>query len=181
MKTTTTRLPSNPQFSPAGPASIYLLLGATLLSAPWVRAEPRERKPSALELTKSGERSAARISADRTGILQTSDGLTLRLTTDLGSVKIVPQEAGAPPVVRYAVRIETDARAPLAQHLLDHYTLSAKATSAGVEIVGNLPPQLGHFATSWVQFWVQCEIVVPRSYSVEVKTEAVDIETQDIG
>jgi len=181
MKTTTTRLPSNAQFSPASPASIYLLLGATLLSAPWVHAEPRERKPSAFELTKPGEPSATRISADRTGILQTSDGLMLRLTTDLGSVKIVPQEAGAPPVVRYAVRIETDARAPLARHLLDHYALSAKATSAGVEIVGNLPPQLGHFATSGVQFWVQFEIVVPRNYSVEVKTEAGDIETQDIG
>src|SRR6266478_4473480 len=181
MKTTTTRLPSNPQFSPAGPAGIYLLLGATLLSAPWVQAESREPAPSALELTKPAQPSAARISADRTGILQTSDGLTLRLTTDLGSVKIVPQEAGAPPVVRYAVRIETDARAPLAQHLLDHYALSAKATSAGVEIVGSLPPQLGHFATSGVQFWVQFEIVVPRSYSVEVKTEAGDIETQDIG
>ena len=181
MKTTTTRLTSNAQFSPASPASIYLLLGATLLSAPWVHAEPRERKPSAFELTKPGEPSATRISADRTGILQTSDGLMLRLTTDLGSVKIVPQEAGAPPVVRYAVRIETDARAPLARHLLDHYALSAKATSAGVEIVGNLPPQLGHFATSGVQFWVQFEIVVPRNYSVEVKTEAGDIETQDIG
>jgi len=40
------------------------------------------------ELTKPGE-PTPRISEDRTGFLQTSDGLTLRLSTDLGSVKIV--------------------------------------------------------------------------------------------
>jgi TonB family protein len=131
-------------------------------------------------LNKPGE-PAPRISEDRTGSLQTSDGLTLRLSTDLGSVKIVPLEAGSAPLVRYAVHIETDVRAPLAQHLLDHYLLSAKATPSGVEITGNLPPQLAHFTASGAQFWVQFEIAVPRNYSVEVKTEAGDIETEDIG
>jgi len=132
------------------------------------------------ELTKPGE-PAPRISEDRTGFLQTSDGLTLRLSTDLGSVKIVPLEAGSAPLVRYAVHIETDVRAPLAQHLLDHYLLNAKATSTGVEITGNLPPQLAHFTASGAQFWVRFEIAIPRNYSVEVKTEAGDIETEDIG
>ena len=113
--------------------------------------------------------------------MQTTDGLTLRLTTDLGSVKIVPLEAGSAPLVRYAVHIETDVRAPLAQHLLDHYSLIAKATPAGVEITGNLPPQFARFTASGAQFWVQFEIAVPRNYSVEVKTEAGDIETDDIG
>jgi len=132
------------------------------------------------ELTKPGE-PTPRISEDRTGFLQTSDGLTLRLSTDLGSVKIVPLEAGSAPLVRYAVHIETDVRAPLAQHLLDHYLLNAKATSTGVEITGNLPPQLAHFTASGAQFWVRFEIAIPRNYSVEVKTEAGDIETEDIG
>ncbi len=132
------------------------------------------------ELTKPGE-PTPRISEDRTGFLQTSDGLTLRLSTDLGSVKIVPLEAGSAPLVRYAVHIETDVRAPLAQHLLDHYLLNAKATSTGVEITGNLPPQLAHFTASGAQFWVRFEIAIPRNYSVEVKTEAADIETEDIG
>jgi len=93
--------------------------------------------------------------------------------------EIVPLENGSAPVVRYAVHIETDARAPQAQRLLDRYSLSAKSTPAGVEITGNLPPQLAHF--SGAQFWVQFEIAVPRNYSVEVKTEAGDIETGDIG
>jgi TonB family protein len=84
-------------------------------------------------------------------------------------------------VVRYAVHLETDVRAPLAQHLLDHYSLIAKTTPAGVEITGNLPPQLARFTASGAQFWVQFEISVPRNYSVEVKTEAGDIETDDIG
>src|ERR1700730_18652296 len=155
------------------------LLCAAMLLAPGMAGSSREPAASALELTKPGEPTQARVSADRTGFLQTLDGLTLRLTTDLGSVKIVPLENGSAPVVRYAVHIETDARAPQAQRLLDRYSLSAKSTPAGVEITGNLPPQLAHL--SGAQFWVQFEIAVPRSYSVEVKTEAGDIETGDIG
>src|SRR5258706_7032172 len=154
-------------------------LCAAMLLAPGMAGSSREPAASGLELTKPGEPTQPRVSADRTGFLQTSDGLTLRLTTDLGSVKIVPLENGSASVVRYAVHIETDARAPQAQRLLDRYSLSAKSTPAGVEITGNLPPQLAHF--SGAQFWVQFEIAVPRNYSVEVKTEAGDIETGDIG
>jgi TonB family protein len=139
----------------------------------------REPGAPALELTKPAEPTQPRVSASRKGSLQTSDALMLRLTTDLGSVKIVPLESGSAAVVRYVVHIETDARAPLAQHLLDHYSLNAKSTSAGVEITGNLPPQSAHL--SGAQVWVQFEIEVPRNYSVEVKTEAGDIETGDIG
>jgi TonB family protein len=157
------------------------LLCAAMVLAPGMTAGSREPGASASGWTKPGEPTQPRISADRTGFLQTSDGLTLRLTTDLGSVKVVPLERGSAPAVRYAAHIETDARAPLAQHLLDHYSLSAKSTPAGVEITGNLPPQLAHFAASGAQFWVQFEIAVPANYSVEVKTEAGDIETGDIG
>ena len=55
------------------------------------------------------------MATDRSGTLQTRDGLTLHLTTDLGSVRIVALEPGAPPVVRYTVHIETDARLPRRQ------------------------------------------------------------------
>jgi len=155
------------------------LLCAVVLLAPSMTSGTREPGAPVSELTKPGEPTQPRVSANRTGSLQTSDGLTLRLTTDLGSVKIIPLENGSAPVVRYAVHIETDARAPLAQHLLDHYSLNAKSTTAGVEITGNLPPQSAHL--SGAQIWVQFEIDVPRNYSVEVKTEAGDIETGDIG
>jgi TonB family protein len=144
-------------------------------------AGSREPSRPAVELTKPGDPAAARTSADRTGSLPTSQGLTLRLSTDLGSIKIISLEANAAPVVQYAVHIETDARAPLAQHLLDRYALIAKATSAGVEITGTLPPQMAHSANSAAQYWVQFEVSVPLNYNVEIKTEAGDIETQDIG
>jgi TonB family protein len=152
-----------------------------MLLSPGMAGAGREPGASPSELTKPGEPTQTRISADRTGSLPTSDGLTLRLTTDLGSVKITPLEKGTAPACHYAVHIETDARAPQARHLLDHYSLSAKATSDGVEITGNLPPQLARFTASGAQFWVQFDIEVPPNYNVEVKTEAGDIETGDIG
>jgi TonB family protein len=121
------------------------------------------------------------ISAERNGVLTTADGLTLRLNADLGSVRIVPLEAGAPPVVRFGLHLETDASEPLAKHLLDGYILKSKSTSAGVEITGQLPPRLAHGAGAGAQFWVHFEITVPAGYHVEVQTGAGDIETQEIG
>src|ERR1700737_646216 len=162
----------------AASAALSLLLGSAIFVSPAFAADAIER--ASAERTKPGD-PAPRISANRTGVLSTSEGLTLRLSTDLGSVKVIPLEAGVAPEVQYAVRIETDARAPLAQHVVEHYSLTAKTTSAGVEISGNLPPQWARFASAGAQFWVQFEITVPRSYSVEVKTDAGDIETEDIG
>ncbi|MDP9146763.1 MAG: hypothetical protein M3N22_03830, partial [Acidobacteriota bacterium] len=81
-------------------------------------------------------------SADRNGTFETKDGLTLRLNADLGSVRIITLDPSAPPVVRYSVHIETDARAPMAQTLLDKYLVRSKATDAGVEIGGTLPTQI---------------------------------------
>ena len=122
----------------------------------------------------------ARASVDRSGTLQTKDGLTLHLTADLGSVRIVALEPGAPPVVRYTAHIETDARAPLAQNLLDRYSLTAKTTPSGVEIIGASPSQTGRSGAN-AQFYVQFEVAVPTGYSLDVNTGVGDIETQDVG
>src|SRR5579864_2887944 len=137
-------------------------------------------KPEPLPATKPGE-PMPHTAADRTGALETRDGLTLKLTADLGSVRIVQLEAGAAPAVRYSLHIETDAKAAIAQHLLDGYVLKAKNTSSGVEINGSLPSQAIHGAAAGAQFWVQFEVAIPPGYSVDVKTDAGDIETQDIG
>src|ERR1700688_1726812 len=134
-----------------------------------------------LEHAKSGDPVTPHAFDQRTGVLETQDGLTLKLSADLGSVHIITLEAGAAPAVRYTVRIETDARAPQAQALLDKYVLRAKVTGAGVEIEGALPPQAARAAASGAQFWVQFEIAVPAGYSLDVNTEAGDIETQDVG
>jgi TonB family protein len=134
---------------------------------------------SSLEHTQPADPGSQHASIVRTGVLGTKDGLTLRLTTDLGSVNIVQLDAGAPAVVRYTVHIETDARGPAAQQLLDSYSLKAKPIYSGVEITGTLPPQAARSADA--QFWVQFEVAVPRGYNVEVNTEAGDITTADIG
>ncbi|MGA2810931.1 MAG: energy transducer TonB [Candidatus Acidiferrum sp.] len=134
---------------------------------------------SAAAITLPG--SAPHVSSERSGVLPTSDGLTLRLTTDLGSVHIVPLETGAAPVVRYVVRIETDARAPLAKSLLDTYELKTRSSPSGVEISGTLPPQAAHGSGTGAQFWVHFDVTVPVGYHVDVKTGVGDIETQDIG
>src|SRR5262249_57078868 len=62
--------------------------------------------------------------------------------------------------------------------LLDRYTLSAKGSPSGVEILGNLP-QLPRGSSA--QFWVHYEIAVPVTYSLDVTTGAGDIQTLDVG
>lgn len=122
----------------------------------------------------------ARTSAERSGAFETRNGLTLHLTTDLGSVHIIPLPPGAPPEVRYIVHIETDAHAPVAQRLLEKYSLTAKAINGGVELTGTLPSQTKREGGN-AQFWVQFEVNVPASYSLDVSTGVGDIDTQDIG
>src|SRR5467141_3118260 len=139
----------------------------------------KTKQPAVLEHTQPVDPVSQHASTVRTGVLTTTDGLTLRLTTDLGSVNIIPLEGGAAPVVRYTVHIETDARGPAAKQLLDAYSLKAKSISSGVEITGTLAPQAAHSADA--QFWVQFEVAVPRGYSIEVNTEAGDITTGEIG
>jgi TonB family protein len=168
-------------FPPAGRISLFkalvIISGAAFLPA--LCAANSELERSGAELAKNSESPGVHSSTVRAGTLGTKDGLTLRLTTDLGSVRILQLEAGAAPVVRYNVRIETDARGPAAQQLLESYSLKARSTNSGVELTGALPAQAIHSTDA--QFWVQFEVTVPPGYSVEVNTEAGDIETQDIG
>src|SRR6266481_1185216 len=156
---------------------LALLVSVAQLASPVFAGEAKE--PAALERTQPADPGSQHASVVRNGAISTKDGLTLRLTTDLGSVNIVQLEAGAAPVVRYSVHIETDARGSAAQQLLDTYSLKAKSIPSGVEITGMLPPQAARSVDA--QFWVQFEVAVPRGYSIEVNTEAGDITTADIG
>jgi len=118
------------------------------------------------------------VTRDLNGVLLTGENLTLKLNTDLGSVRILPLQLGETPQVRYAVHIETDARGSAAARLLDRYALEARSTLAGAEITGNLPqlPRNGG-----AQFWVHYEISVPATYSLDLTTGAGDIQTFDVG
>ncbi len=167
--------------SPARVAAFCRTLAAafSLVFLPALSVADSASEPGAIEPASAADSPAAHVTAVRTGVLDTRDGLTLRLTTDLGSVKISQLEPGAAPVVRYSVRIETDARGQAAQQFLDNYSLKAKTNNSGVEITGMLAPQSAR--SSDAQFWVQFEVTVPRGYSVEVNTGAGDITTGDIG
>jgi len=161
-------------------ALFYFLVFLFSVAGPAPRALAGEaKKPALLEHAQPADPGSQHASVVRSGSMETRDGLTLRLTTDLGSVTVLPLEAGAAPVVRYTVHIETDAHAHAAQQLLDSYSLKAKSIPSGVEINGLLPPQAARSADA--QFWVQFEVAVPRGYSIQVNTEAGDITTGDIG
>lgn len=172
------------QLIPAPPASrttLFKALAMVLcgLVLPALSAAVPKPAHSAVEPSKNPEPAGTRTATVRAGVIDTNDGLLLRLSTDLGSVKILQLEAGTSSVLRYTVHIETDARGPVAQQLLEGYALKAKSTRYGVEITGTLPQQAARSTDA--QFWVQFEVTVPRGYSVDVNTEAGDIETQDIG
>jgi TonB family protein len=172
------RLPQR-VFSISGRVALFhalALLVSPVLHVPAIFAADAE---ASSESTLPADPGLQHASVVRTAVLSTRDGLTLRLTTDLGSVNIVQLDAGAPSVVRYTVHIETDARGPAAQQLLNSYSLKAKPVYSGVEITGTLPPHASRSADA--QFWVQFEIAVPRGYNIEVNTEAGDITTADIG
>jgi Gram-negative bacterial TonB protein C-terminal len=168
---------------PAAPMSNVVAAAATKpkpVPVPEPAPEPLGTNPP--EPTKQpGDPAGVHTGADRTGSFPTRENLTLHLTTDLGTVKITALPAGAAPVLRYTAHIETDAREPLADRLLSHYSLTAEATSSGVEINGTLPPQIAKSSAAGVQFWVTFEVTVPHGYSVDVKTDAGDIETADLG
>src|SRR5579859_745409 len=118
-----------------------------------------------------------RATFDRSGVLNTRDGLTLKLTADEGSIRIVPLDRGASPVIRYSVHVETDLRGNQAQQLLERYSVTAQSSASGVEISGALPPQ----RPAGVQFSVHFEIAVPMNYNLDINTEVGDIEALDIG
>jgi TonB family protein len=126
--------------------------------------------------TFSAEASGPHQSIERSGSILTTDGLTLHLKVDLGSVEIRSLPPGAPSAVQYSIHIETDARANQAQNLLDGYLLIAAASKTGAELVGALPKH-----NNQVQFWVQYVVSVPANYNVEISTGAGDIQTADIG
>jgi TonB family protein len=164
-------------------AACLALLGWGLAAMPAFCAQPGGGGETTIveQPTKPGDPTGVRVGMSRHGAVVTQDHLTLRVTTDLGSIRVVALEPGAAAEVGYTVRVETDAKSPLAEQLLDRYALTTKVTASGVEINAALPAQATRAAAKGAQFWVQMEIAVPNGYSVDVKTDIGDIETQDIG
>lgn len=124
-------------------------------------------------------------SVDRSGELRVSNGMTLHINADLGSVRIETLPPNAPPVLRYNVHIETEAAEPLAQRLLEKYSLTTRETLDSVFLTGVLPNTSSPAANRMhaarnVQFWVQFVVTVPMSFSVDINTGGGDIDTGDL-
>src|SRR5579863_2311534 len=148
----------------------FALLVAVLVSATLCTVAPRA----------AGENNPPHASADHSGEIAAGPVNAFILAADLGSVQIQTRPANANPVVRYSVHLETDARQPAAQALLEKYSLTARQTRNGTVISCTLPStRFG--PTRNAQFWVQFVVTVPANFSVEVTTGAGDIETSDIG
>ena len=119
-------------------------------------------------------------STDRSGEIKAGEAHNFTLTTDLGSVRIVPQPADSSASVRYTVHLETDAPAPVSQLMFSRYVLNLRNDGRTVLLHGMLP-RLRNGAARNAQFWAQYTVYVPANFSVEVHTGGGDIETGDIG
>jgi TonB family protein len=112
------------------------------------------------------------VSTEKSGRLATHAGLRLHLSTDVGNVQIFTD---ATDEIRYTVRISTDASQAGAADLVQRYTVTAHANDLGAQLTGAAPAD-----TSEDVLWVDYEIHVPRRYSLEITTQAGNIEAQDI-
>src|SRR5690348_13272644 len=111
---------------------------------------------------------ANRITADKTGVLTTSEGLRLHLVTDIGNVKIKTQDAES---VNYRVHLETEAGGSDAQRLLDEFQVVARETEDGV-VIGSRSPE-----RHWGQrLSVTFEVTIPKNYNVDVATAGGNID-----
>ena len=134
-----------------------------LACPPDLRSEPHSVEPAA---------DAPHVSTEKSGTLSTKEGLRLRLSTDLGNVRILTDASNE---VSYRVSIEADAREPGADQLLQDFSLTARATPSGALLQGRVP-----WRTFGGKLWVNYEIHVPRRYDLEVSTQAGNIDVEDV-
>lgn len=133
--------------------------------------------PSAARAQKArvGPKPPNRVSSERAGVLATRDGQYLKLTTDMGAIRVFTSRELPAGQMSYRVRIEADASQPEAQKLVEQFAVTAKSVPDGVQITGTAP---------WRRFrgrvLVNYEVSVPRRYNLEIQTQAGSISTEDI-
>ena len=146
----------------------WLLLA--LLAVAVLPAAAREPDAKASPATAPGP--APRVSAVRSGSVPTRDGLRFILSADAGNIRIFTDASGE---VRYRVIVEAEASDPAAGKRLEQFSLTKRATPAGVALTGQMPGP-----RDLDRVWVSYEVHVPRHYSLEISTQAGDITTQDV-
>jgi TonB family protein len=147
------------------------LIVALALVAPagWAQSSAtRHSTPQAAQAPQKNER----IAEEKTGSFVVRDGQRLRLTSDMGNIRIRTQNSGQ---VSYRVRVEADAGQPDAHIYLSKFMFSALRMPGGVFLHARVP---------WREFrghlWVNFELNVPRNFQLEVSTQSGNIETEDI-
>jgi len=117
-----------------------------------------------------------RVSAERSGVLVTREGQWLKLSTDIGNIRIFTQSRDlAPGHVKYTVRIEGDALQPDAPKLVEQFVVSAGTTPEGARITGKVP-----WRNYRGRLFVNYQVFVPQDYNLDIRTAAGNITTQDI-
>jgi protein TonB len=149
----------------AGPLlALLAALPLPLVACPHELPEaPRRLEPAA---------DAPRVSREKSGTLATTEGLRLRVNTDLGDIHIFTDASGQ---VSYRVTLETDPREPGAEQFLNEFALAARTVSSGIALEGKVPGRVFHG-----RLWVSYEIHIPRRYGLDVNTQAGNIDVQDI-
>jgi TonB family protein len=139
---------------------------AFVLFLPVFAAAQPARQPTA-----ASAEAGSRLSAERTGRLSIRPGQWLRLRTDLGSIRVVPQDSHA---VEYRVLLETEA-GPAAAERLQRVHLAAQTASDGVQITSTVPGR--EFRG---RLWARFEIRVPRECNLDLVTQAGNVEIADV-
>lgn len=116
-----------------------------------------------------------RVFAERTGALPAREGQWLRVSTDIGTVRVFTSRALPPGQMAYRVRVEADASQPDAQKLVEQFLLEAKTAPDGVLLTGRAP---------WRKFrgriFVSFDVNLPRRYNLDIQTQAGSVSVEDI-
>ncbi len=114
----------------------------------------------------------ARVTTEKSGNVPTRSGLRLRASSDLANFHVFTDSTNE---VRYRIRIAVNAREADAAEVAKRFLVTARATESGVQILSQLNPRDAH-----ADVRVDCELHVPRNYSLDLSTGAGNIDTQDI-
>ncbi|MGA7794943.1 MAG: TonB family protein [Candidatus Acidiferrales bacterium] len=161
----------------AGSALLLAALPAPLLARRHsYRADPGPRDPAAVLIEDPSASDPAenytKLSAEKSGVIPTKDGRSLRVNVELGNVRVFTDESAQ---ISYRAIVEADSRDPGAEEFLKQSNFSARQTHWGVALDGKVPWQglRGRFNAT-------IEIHIPRRYNLEVSTGGGNIEVQDI-
>jgi TonB family protein len=115
---------------------------------------------------------APRVVLIKSGSLPTKDGLCLQFKADLGSVHILTD---ASQKISYRAIVEADSRDPDAARVPREFSVIARQIRGGISLIGRAPTETyrGRLRESF-------EIHVPRRYSLDVTTQAGNIDVQDV-